>query len=123
MAVRLLKTTSAQGYSAYVPYSDQAVEAIQSSNKNGAEFQQMSIFIVNATYGKNEQGDDAITHEEIEQTIYQLPKHRGVTPAKLEAKEAELAERELATQMKEERLRKLEIELAKKDKPKQPVNA
>lgn len=122
MAVRLLKTTNSLGHSAYVPYSDGAVEAVQSSNKHGAEFQQMSVFVVNATYGKNAQGENEITHEDIEQTIYQLPKHRGVTPAKLEAKEAELAERELAAQMKEERLRQLEMELARKDK-KTPVNA
>jgi len=111
--MRLLKTTNAFGISSYMPYSENAIQTIQDTNKYGTEIQRMTLQVVEVTMGKDEKGEWSVTSERLEETIFQLDKHKSMTPSKIVDKEMELAERQLELDKKEEQLRKLEKQLNK----------
>lgn len=114
--MREIKTIKHDGLVNYMPYTQGAIETIQITNERGQENQKMSVLIVDVDRKRNPETQEfEIVSERVLEKIFLLNSQKTST-ANI-AKEQELAERELALSIKEEKLRKLQAEIDKAKKP------
>ncbi len=126
--MRMIKTQKADGLISYLPYSEDAIASLQSTNKFGQPKQQMSVWTVDVDLKKNDIDVIEYVNEKITSSIFVLADHKksSISESKLLDKSIELSERELELNQREEKLRKLEEKLkiqAEKAKNKELAHA
>lgn len=106
--MKMIKTIGFSGISSYMPYSENAIEALQTTNKYGTANQQMTVQHVDVIFDKS----GGVVSEEVLESIFTLPNQRNSNHSN---KEIELSEKEVELQIREERLRKAESALLIKE--------